>query len=296
LTYDLCIVDEASKATATEVLVPLVRARRWILVGDDHQLPPFQDDALRDHQLLNRFGLVPADVSGTLFSVLAEGLPEACRIALTHQHRMHPAIGELISECFYGGQLTSSPREMSRIVQQAFGAPVLWADTSELPNRRERESGSSFVNLPEAEIVERLVDRLQLCASAAQTTLRVAVLAGYGAQRDQLGRRLQRCKLDRTALDVVVNTIDAFQGKEADVAIFSVTRSNPDGRVGFIDSPQRVNVALSRARDGLAIVGDLDFVRRAGIDPNPLGEVIRFIERVPSATVERFNAEELSGQ
>src|SRR5205085_1696369 len=97
--FDLCIVDEASKATATEVLVPMARSRRWVLVGDTNQLPPFQEAALDEPALLQRYDLTPDQLGQTLFDVLAERLPAEAKTILDVQYRMVPAIGTLISHC-----------------------------------------------------------------------------------------------------------------------------------------------------------------------------------------------------
>ncbi len=78
-----------------------------------------------------------------------------------------------------------------------------------------------------------------------------------------------------------VANVDAYQGQEADIAVFSITRSNLDGYLGFLKSEQRVNVALSRARDGLVIVGDSDFIDQVRSGSNPLKEVLKFIRAAP---------------
>lgn len=111
IEYDLCIVDEASIATPTEVLVPMSRARRTILVGDSRQLSPFQDPELGSSGLLSQYNLTGDDQRHTLFSHLAQGLPDVLKQSLRTQHRMRPEIGNLISECFYEGQLKSVHRE-----------------------------------------------------------------------------------------------------------------------------------------------------------------------------------------
>ena len=120
ISFDMCILDEASKATATEALVPLASSRRWVLVGDERQLPPFVEYVLESTDMLDRFELTHGTVRETLFNVLTDRLLPECRVALTHQHRMHPAIGELISDCFYGSTLSSEPRETSPIVGCVF--------------------------------------------------------------------------------------------------------------------------------------------------------------------------------
>ena len=110
VAHDLVILDEASRATAPELLIPLARGRRAVLVGDDKQLPPYVErDALDERQVTER-GLTKAELTKPLFVTLAEGLPAANVSKLTHQHRMHPAIGRLVSYCFYDKDLTSKDR------------------------------------------------------------------------------------------------------------------------------------------------------------------------------------------
>ena len=102
IAYDLCIVDEASKATATEILVPMSRGRKWILVGDPEQLPPFFEDetvTLEDFE--------EPEVRQTLLDIFLKGLPQHSVALLSNQYRMVKAIGDLISEVFYKGALKS---------------------------------------------------------------------------------------------------------------------------------------------------------------------------------------------
>ncbi|MFG3519974.1 AAA domain-containing protein [Nocardia nova] len=278
--FDLCIVDEASKATVTETLVPLASSRRWILVGDDRQLPPFIEQGLMDRQFRERFGLSEEDIRQTLFSALAERLPDECQVRLTHQHRMHPVIGRLISKCFYQGTLTSEPREMSETVRQALGAAVLWVDTAALPKHGEIKSETSYKNLTEARVVANLLDRIQWVADRQNDELEIVVLTGYDAQRREIAGTLAPGEHSRTRLRVRTATVDAYQGQEADVCIFSVTRSNPANparEYGFLSHEERINVALSRARDGLVIVGDRRFVQDAPNEHAPLRKVLDHI-------------------
>jgi hypothetical protein len=284
--FDLCIIDEASKATVTEALVPLASSRKWILVGDEKQLPPFVEHALDRRELLERFGLTHEQVGETLFSVLKERLPDGCKVTLTEQHRMHPVIGRLISECFYGGELTSLDRPLSPAVAIALQHPVVWLDTSNRSDRAESKAGTSTLNRGEARTIVKLLDRLNWVAGQRSEILTVAVMTGYDGQRREIVEALAPGELMRVNLDVRVATVDAYQGQEADIAVFSVTRSNQSKDLGFLRSEERINVALSRAREGLVIVGDSAFVEGVVDGPNPLSEVLRHIRTMPDCSLE----------
>jgi hypothetical protein len=277
--YDLCIIDEASKATATELLVPMSRAQRWVLVGDHRQLPPFVDQALADRALLNDHKLTAEVIQRTLFDDLRTSLPDSCVMKLTRQHRMSPAIGRLISDVFYGGTLLSGPRKTPRWVTALTGHPVAWHTTAASSKRGEVRKGTSLRNPYEAQYIRALLKRLDFYAKADGCLLEVAVLAGYRAQVAELRRLLADDESTWQTITVNVSTIDAFQGREADVTVYSVTRSNPDQRIGFLAERRRLNVALSRARDLLVIVGD-HTATTSGSD-NPFAEILEHIEDHP---------------
>lgn len=183
IEFDLCILDEASKATATESLVPMTSARRWVLVGDQKQLPPFIEHALQDPKVLNKYELTEQDLKQTLFDHLCEYLPDHSKILLTHQHRMNPIIGNLVSRCFYDGQLTSEPRTVSKAVELALGSPVLWASTRTRKDRKELAHGSSYINMCEVRVVQNILIRINNSAKLSNEKFKVAVLSGYEAQR-----------------------------------------------------------------------------------------------------------------
>ncbi len=188
--FDLAIVDEASKATPTEALVPMVRSRRWVLVGDERQLPPFVDGELIDEGLLEGHGLIRADLEETLFAQLGATLPEDRRLLLSEQHRMLRPIGELISHCFYDGGLRSSRAAQSdfKSLTQALPAPVTWYSTARLRGRREKQVGTTYWNESELRVIHKLVNQLQQRAASNDEKLDVAVISGYGEQ----ARRVQR--------------------------------------------------------------------------------------------------------
>ena len=160
IEYDLCIVDEASIATPTEVLVPMARARRTILVGDRRQLSPFQDPDLQKTGLLKKYRLSPEDQKSTLFNHFSELLPVALTKALKTQHRMLPAIGDLISECFYASELQSVPRApkdyLARNIAQARGLAI----DQQACQPRFAKAGNDLRNDAEVQQVVGLIGRM----------------------------------------------------------------------------------------------------------------------------------------
>jgi len=280
IEFDLCIVDEASKATATEMLVPMTRARRWVIVGDNRQLPPFVDEALRDGNLLRKHDLAVDDIGSTLFDRLRTQLPRECVRVLSKQHRMVPSIGELVSTCFYDGKLESEHRRRPRGLDLAAPKPVCWFTTARSRNRFEQKRGKTWINPFEARAVETLLGRLDFAAEATKRKLTVSVLAGYAGQRDLIERQIAGKRRLWPRLEIDCSTVDAFQGRQADVAIYSVTRSNAQGDLGFLSERRRLNVALSRGRDTLILVGDHVAARKARGE-NPFLPVIDYIEDHP---------------
>ncbi|MFI5705172.1 AAA domain-containing protein [Streptomyces xanthochromogenes] len=282
LEFDVCIFDEASKATATEALVPLAKAKRWVLVGDTNQLPPIDEDLLRDSTIMSDHELIPELVTTTLFQYLANHTDYPVKHLLREQYRMTPAIGNLISTVFYDTKLLS-PNPHVLPGYDHINKPVLWLDTAALPNRRESERSAtetSISNRTEAqlavrrlEVIDQAIDK-KLITVPSGRSLDVLVIAPYGRQVEELSRRLASVTLKH--LEPEVLSVDAVQGRECDLAVFSVTRSNPRGEFGFLGQPywRRINVALSRARFGLIVVGDAAFCRSK---PGALRDVLDYM-------------------
>ncbi|RNH98227.1 hypothetical protein EEZ25_27065 [Micromonospora aurantiaca] len=281
LEFDLCILDEASKATATETLVPLSRSKRWVLVGDPHQLPPMQEEVLDRPDLMQRHNLEPSEIGQSLFQRLLDHAPVGARRRLTHQYRMVAGIGDLVSACFYDGRLVSMSTH-GLPGWEALYKPVTWLDTGSMADRRERADGTSVVNHCEERIIRRAIASLRgavdkgVIKPSDGKPLRVLVLTAYSKQMEQLRRAVAGPRSPN--LEIEVNTVDAVQGREADIAFYSVVRSNTQRRLGFLGPLhwRRINVALSRSRYGLVIVGDAPFCESM---PGPLSTVLTHIRR-----------------
>lgn len=277
IEFDLCIIDEASKANATEVLVPIALAKKWILVGDPKQLPPFLDEIGQNKQFLENYDLSLDDIKRTLFDHLSATLPEENRKMLSVQHRMVEAIGNMVSHCFYDGKLKSANTSKHEL-DAFFPKPVTWLSTSNRSDKNEKNANQSYINNCEVNLIFKLLIKLNLAAKRMQKKYTVAVLTGYSAQLKQLNRMKNSHGTELDFLDVVCNTVDAFQGREAHITIYSITRSNNQGKTGFLKDERRLNVAFSRCQLALIIVGDHDFCIKS---ESKIRDVISYIDNHP---------------
>jgi superfamily I DNA and/or RNA helicase len=254
------------------------------LVGDQRQLPPFLEDELRNPQNLEPYGLKVDDLRNTLFDRLAAGLPKDCQTGLYVQHRMVQPIGDLISFCFYREKLKSAPKKPDVNLTKLYPKPVTWVTTARELNALEVETHQSWANPTEVRVVCRLLQKMNALANLARERYTVAVLTGYSQQRSDLERSISPLSTELSALDLEVHTVDSFQGREADVAIYSVTRCNNKGTIGFLKEAKRLNVALSRGKYYLVIVGDHLFCENAKGE-NPFKRVVEHIKAHPDGCV-----------
>jgi hypothetical protein len=275
--FDLCIVDEASKATATEMLVPLSRSHRWIIVGDPKQLPPFFEEF--GEELVGQFD-EKREIRPTILDRMIApqtGLPKASRADLKVQHRMIEPIGNLVSDCFYDKKLQSPVISHGLKFTPELPAAITWYTTSMEHNRYEKAVGNTYENPLEVDWTRAVLARLEAAANRQAKEISVAIITGYTAQVKRLSDMTERNASDWPSLKVTCNTVDAFQGKQADVCIYSVTLSNGNRKLRFLKEKPRLNVALSRARSALIVIGDHYFCRKAkGL--NPFKPVIEWVE------------------
>lgn len=294
IEFDWIVIDEAGRATPPELFVPMSRGKRVILVGDHRQLPPvFEADLSADD--LRDLDLSITDVEKGLFEQLVEQVPDETRILLRRQYRMHPGISELISNVFYEGNLVDGvSADKLRTCLRWSPRSVVWISTSQRKDRFEQVVGSSRSkrNFCEVRIIASILREIEAAYTrngAPPKSLTVGVISGYNEQKILLTEEIQPAAKVWVVCDIRIDNVDAFQGQEKDIVLYSIVRSNANRELGFLRDDRRLNVALSRARRLLIIVGDQVMVEnaRTGDRPNPFLRVSDFVKRHPgTCTVE----------
>lgn len=277
--FDWAIIDEAGRATPSELLIPMIRARHSILVGDHKQLPPVIDEKTRV-AANDRTDIDPIWLNQSLFEYLFNRLGLKHKTVLQTQYRMHPHIASLIGDVFYREEnlLSAALTGERSHGWRAWPTSIVWLSTSQLNNRYEAATAvGSKSNLAEAKAIVSQLTNLERHQRERQQQKDVAVISGYKAQIELLTRLIDPTdKSQWRCLDIEINTVDAFQGRERNIVFYSVVRSNRKFELGFLKDYRRLNVALSRARELLIVVGDHIMVNQAVVfdGPNPFKDVI----------------------
>lgn len=272
VTYDLVIIDEAGKALPAEILIPLIRGKKVILIGDHMQLPPtihpalldpskieFEDRELYEDELFNT----------SFFQRLYTSAPETNKCMLGTQYRMPSVIGDLISSLFYDGKLKNGTGTESK-QPLFFDTNVSLLDISS-PKYKETD-GYSVTNPEEAKLVVSLLQRIK---EKVLPQTKIAVITPYKGQKRAIQNLIQREATLRLDNGLYINTVDAFQGDEAEIVIFCCTRTQK--QTIFFKDPRRINVAFSRAKNELIILGSLRYF--SGYDESSvLPRVAKYIE------------------
>ena len=245
--FDLALLDEATQATEPLALLGFLRAPKVILAGDPQQLPPtvISQEAAKQ------------GLAVSLFERLLSDHGEGVKRMLREQYRMNSAIMSFPSKEMYGGELRAHPSVAERTLADVLppgstpvdAPPVLFLDTAGkgFEEEQEKDTGSLF-NRGEADLV---VARVKELLAAGLAPRELAVITPYRAQAHALRERVEPL-----SADVEVDTVDAFQGREKDAILVSLTRSNSEGQLGFLTDLRRINVAITRARRHLFVVGD----------------------------------------
>lgn len=271
LEFDYVIIDEAAKATTPELLVSIIKAKRIVLVGDQNQLP-----AYADRELSPIIAGLTKDPKYRLFDVLFDRLPETHKEILTMQYRMRRNIGDLISQVFYGGKITTGmdDRKREHGIEFFKGRSIVWISTSGMKgNGQSKRKGGSYSNNLENTIIRRLLEIVR--DEGILDKLDIGIITGYRSQKELIAKSVVNSGISRMAGNMDVNTLDAFQGRENDIIIYSTVRT--EGSIGFQKEKERVNVAFSRAKSLLIICGDLDFFYHFDDPDNKFIEIIDYI-------------------
>ena len=254
--FHTLFIDEAAQALEAACWIALQRADRVVLAGDHQQLPP----TIKSAEAL-RGGL-----GRTLMQHLAETKPEAVRL-LRVQYRMNEALMKFSSDWFYHGLLQAAPEVRHRSLLDEVDEPLVWIDSAEEAPQEETLAGTyGRVNKEEAQLTLRaLHDYVRRFGRHRLLEERVdfGVISPYRAQVQYLRSLIRHDETLRPLRNqITVNTVDAFQGQERDVVLVSLVRANAQGQIGFLTDLRRMNVAITRARFKLIILGSSETLCR----------------------------------
>jgi superfamily I DNA and/or RNA helicase len=243
--FDWCVMDEASQSTEPVVWIPLQYAEKLVLAGDPCQLPPTVLSAAASAQGFN------VSMMERLLGKSAAGISQL----LTTQYRMNTDIMTFSSDAFYHGSLLADASVSAALLHDLPGVacseltdcPVHFIDTAGASYDEEVEpDGDSRLNEMEAELV---LKKAQALIEAGVKAEQIAVITPYSAQVRLLREKFRK-------LEIEIDSVDGFQGREKEAVIVSLVRSNREGEVGFLADTRRMNVALTRARRKLIVIGD----------------------------------------
>lgn len=298
--YDWVIVDEAARSISSELAIAMQSGTRILLVGDHKQLPPLYSEEHKN-ALARRLGISKRgeeldQALGSDFErvFLSEYGKQTCATLKT-QYRMAPAIGSLVSACFYENVLENGktdndvPNIYFRLPEKIKSC-VTWLDTTSLPNAyHEQGKSGSLSNRAEADVIIGILQDLandetfmnsepvQKCLEKNEQA--IGVICMYGEQKKLIRKKFnERSWNDDFRRLVKIDSVDSYQGKENRVIILSLTRHDKVCSTGFLHLPNRINVALSRAMDKLIIVGAKTMWEHPKNSKTPLAKVLRFIQ------------------
>ncbi|HEV2355299.1 MAG TPA: AAA domain-containing protein, partial [Puia sp.] len=245
--FQTAVIDEAGQALEPASWIPALKADRLILAGDPFQLPPTIKSG--------------SAASGGLATTLLEkaiALHPAAVTLLEEQYRMHEQVMSYPSKTFYADRLRAHPSVAHHLLFEG-DQPLTFIDTAGC-GFEERREDAGISNPEEAVFLLRhaagLVSALETCYSAASFPA-IGIISPYRQQVHVLNELLSDDPLlRRYAQHISVNTIDSFQGQERDIVYIGMTRSNADNRIGFLSEIRRMNVAMTRAKKKLVVIGD----------------------------------------
>ena len=253
--YHTLFIDEAAQALEAACWIPIRRASRVIFAGDHCQLPP----------TVKSLPALKGGLGKTLMECIVERLPETVTL-LGVQYRMNEEIMRFSSDWFYGGKVQTAPQIKYRGILD-YDLPMVWVDTSDL-DIHEEFVGESFGRINKIEAELTLNELKKYFTKIGKTRILeeridVGIISPYRAQVQYLRRLIKKNEFYKPYRHLIsVNTVDGFQGQERDIIVISLVRSNDEGQIGFLRDLRRMNVAITRARMKLIILGDAKTMTR----------------------------------
>lgn len=246
--YSTLFIDEAAQALEAACWIAIRKAGRVVLAGDHCQLPPTVKSIMA----------LKGGLGKTLMERIVENKPETVTL-LKMQYRMNEQIMKFSSEWFYHGMVESAPTVSHRGILD-YDTPMMWIDTAECDGKEEFV-GENFgrINRAEAELtLQTLQQYLEKIGKQRilEESIDVGIISPYRAQVQLMRKELRKREFFRPYRHLLtVNTVDGFQGQERDIILISLVRSNDGGDIGFLRDLRRMNVAITRARMKLIILG-----------------------------------------
>lgn len=283
MKFGTLFIDEAAQALEAACWIPMRRVSRVVLAGDHCQLPP----------TVKSMAALKGGLGKTLMERIVENKPE-CVTLLNVQYRMCDEIMRFSSDWFYDGKVTTAPEIARRKSILRFDRPILWLDTGQIdlgadePGSKEQFVGENFGRINKGEAALTL-DSLQAYFTKIgkqrilDEQIDVGVISPYRAQVQYLRRLIMKREFFKPYRRLItVNTVDGFQGQERDIILISMVRANENGEIGFLRDLRRMNVAMTRARMKLIILGDVATLTR-----HPFYKKLwEYVEKLNGSTVE----------
>ncbi len=258
MNYDYVIIDEAGRSDPIDLLIPISRGKKVILVGDHKQLPHLVDNAVEEGlKELSTQEQIDKYIRGSLFGRLYEELPSDRKIMLDTQYRMNKEIGDAVSSLFYENKLKTGKNESNENDTPLYNGKSLIAINV---NSKQSSSKKSYKNDVEINFIISKLKEIDYDLeeyTKENRRLSIGVISFYKLQSDIINKRLRNCNFKN--IDVSSGTVDSYQGLEKDIIIISSVRTEG---IGFIANKNRLNVALSRAKKIAIIVGNLENLRK----------------------------------
>ena len=255
MRFATLFIDEAAQALEAACWIAIRRAGRVVLAGDHCQLPP----------TIKCYEALKGGLGLTLMERIVASNPQVVTL-LQVQYRMNEQIMQFSSEWFYGGKVQSAPEVRDRGILD-WDTPMVWIDTADLDGREEFV-GESYGRINRAEAALTLQTLEEYFEKVGRQRvlderLDVGIISPYRAQVQHLRRLIrQSATLKPYRSLIAVNTVDGFQGQERDIIVISLVRANDEGQIGFLRDLRRMNVAITRARMKLIILGDVSTLTR----------------------------------